>query len=107
MTRGYLIVADDAFIGINAVVLPNVRIGRHAVVGAGAVVTHDVPDFCVAAGNPARVISRYDFGRRVWIRARAVEPASSHLGRRAPVPGLAPQPGAAAGDDGDERRRAA
>lgn len=103
LTRGYVIVADDAFIGINAVVLPNVRIGRHAVVGAGAVVTHDVPDFCVAAGNPARVISRYDFGRRMWVRTRPAGAASSQLGRRAPVLGLAPQPEAAA----DERRRAA
>jgi acetyltransferase-like isoleucine patch superfamily enzyme len=69
MTRGYVIVADDAFVGVNAVILPNVRVGRHAVIGAGAVVTTDVPDFCVAAGNPARILRRYDPARRAWIRA--------------------------------------
>ena len=71
MSRGYVIVADGAFIGVNAVILPNVRIGRHAVVGAGAVVTQDVPDYCVAAGNPARIIRRYDANRRAWVRAEA------------------------------------
>ena len=71
MSRGYVIVADGAFIGVNAVILPNVRIGRHAVVGAGAVVTQDVPDFSVVAGNPARIIRRYDASRRAWLRAEA------------------------------------
>jgi acetyltransferase-like isoleucine patch superfamily enzyme len=71
MSRGYIIVADGAFIGVNAVILPNVRIGRHAVVGAGAVVTRDVPDFCVVAGNPARIIRRYDANRRAWVRTEA------------------------------------
>ena len=42
-------------IGAGAVVLPNLRIGRDAVVGAGAVVTRDVPDNAVVYGNPARV----------------------------------------------------
>lgn len=44
-----------AKIGAGAVLLPGVTIGRNALVGAGAVVTHDVPDFAVVAGNPARV----------------------------------------------------
>jgi acetyltransferase-like isoleucine patch superfamily enzyme len=45
-----------ADIGMNASILPGVRIGAHAIVGAGAVVTHDVPAYCVVAGVPARVI---------------------------------------------------
>ena len=45
-----------ADIGTNAVVLPGVTVGRGAIVGAGAVVTHDVPPFSVVAGVPARVI---------------------------------------------------
>ena len=49
-----------AWIGAGATVLPGVRVGRHAVVGAGAVVTHDVPDYAVAVGNPARVIKMLD-----------------------------------------------
>lgn len=49
-------IGDGAFIGVNAVVLPGVRVGAHAVIGAGSVVTHDIPAFAVAAGNPARVL---------------------------------------------------
>jgi acetyltransferase-like isoleucine patch superfamily enzyme len=45
-----------ADIGVNAVILPGVTVGRGAIVGAGAVVTHDVPPFAVVAGVPARVL---------------------------------------------------
>lgn len=48
---------DDVWIGANAVVLPGVHIGRHAVVAAGAVVTHDVAPCTVVGGVPARVLS--------------------------------------------------
>lgn len=52
-----LVIGDDAWIGANALILPGCgRIGRGAVVGAGSVVTRDVPDYAVVAGNPARVI---------------------------------------------------
>ena len=53
-----VIIDDDVWIGANAVVLPGVHIGRHSVVAAGAVVTHDVPDGCVVAGVPAEVKKR-------------------------------------------------
>jgi maltose O-acetyltransferase len=51
-----VVIEDDAWLGTSAVVLPGVRVGRGAVVGAGAVVTRDVPPFAVVAGAPARVI---------------------------------------------------
>lgn len=51
-----IIIEDNVWLGGSAILLPGVRIGRNAVVGAGAVVTHDVPPNTVAAGNPARVI---------------------------------------------------
>ena len=51
-------VGQFAIIGANATVLPGVKIGARALVGAGAVVTSDVPDETVVAGNPARVIKR-------------------------------------------------
>ena len=49
-------IEDDADIGINAVILPGVTVGRGSIIGAGAVVTVDVPPFSVVAGVPARVI---------------------------------------------------
>src|SRR5215831_5007041 len=51
-----VVIGYGADIGVNAVILPGVRVGAHAIVGAGAVVTHDVPDYAVVAGIPARVI---------------------------------------------------
>ena len=49
-------IEDDAWIAAGAVVLRGVTVGKAAIVGAGAVVTHDVPPFAIVAGNPARVI---------------------------------------------------
>jgi acetyltransferase-like isoleucine patch superfamily enzyme len=49
-------VGNDVFIGANVILLPGVSVGDRAVVGAGAVVTRDVPPAVVVAGNPARVI---------------------------------------------------
>lgn len=54
-------IEDFAWVGAGAIVLPRVkRIGRGAIVGAGAVLAEDVPDFAVYAGNPAREIFRRD-----------------------------------------------
>ncbi|WP_372622959.1 CatB-related O-acetyltransferase [Falsiroseomonas sp.] len=52
------VVGHDVWIGTEALVLPGVRIGHGAVVAARAVVTKDVPDYAVVAGNPARVVRR-------------------------------------------------
>ena len=51
-----IVVEDDVWIGAGVTILPGVRVGRGSVVGAGAVVTKDVPAWSVAAGNPARVV---------------------------------------------------
>lgn len=51
-----MIVGDNVWIGNRAIVLPGVTIGDGAVVGAGSVVTRDVPARTVVAGNPARVV---------------------------------------------------
>lgn len=53
---GHIRICTGAFIGINATILPKVTIGANAVVGAGAVVTKDVPNNTVVAGNPAKII---------------------------------------------------
>lgn len=53
-------VCEGAWLGQNVVICPGVTIGRNAVIGANSVVRHDVPDFSVAAGVPARIIRRVD-----------------------------------------------
>lgn len=49
-------IGDDVWIGARAIILPGVTVGRGAVVGAGAVVTKDVPEYAVVGGVPAKVI---------------------------------------------------
>lgn len=54
--RAPVVIGSGAWIGARAIVLPGVTIGRRSVVGAGSVVTHDVPDDTLVAGNPARPV---------------------------------------------------
>lgn len=51
-----VVIEDDVDLGVGAIVLPGVTVGRGAQVGAGAVVTRDVPAYAVVVGNPARVL---------------------------------------------------
>ena len=61
-------IGDGSWIGYGTVILPGATIGRHVTVGANSVVTSELPDYCVAAGNPARVIKRYS-AETGWTRA--------------------------------------
>jgi acetyltransferase-like isoleucine patch superfamily enzyme len=56
LTFNPVTVEPDVDIGVGATLLPGVRVGRGAIVGAGAVVTHEVPPFAIVAGVPARVM---------------------------------------------------
>jgi len=55
-TMSPVVIKSNVFIGARAVILPGVTINEWAVVGAGAVVTHDVPEYAIVAGVPARQI---------------------------------------------------
>lgn len=55
-------IGDDVWIGGNCTILPGVTIGNNVIVAAGAVVSKDVPDNCVVAGVPAKIIKRLDDG---------------------------------------------
>ncbi len=59
-------IGQSSWIGRNACVMANV--GCHSVIGANSVVTHDIPDYCVAVGIPARVVKRYDASLGEWVR---------------------------------------
>jgi acetyltransferase-like isoleucine patch superfamily enzyme len=60
VTKGKIVVGDHAWLGVGVIVLSGVRIGKGAVVGAGSVVTHDIPDAGVAVGIPASVTKMRD-----------------------------------------------
>lgn len=51
-----VVIGDDVWIGTRAIILPGVTISKGAIIGAGAIVTRDVPEYAIAGGNPARVI---------------------------------------------------
>jgi len=55
-----VVLEDHCFIGVNAVVMPGVTVGRAAVVASGAVVTTNVPALTMVAGNPAKIVKRFD-----------------------------------------------
>ena len=55
-TKGKIVVEDEVWIGANVTILPNVRIGRCSVIGAGSVVTKDIEPYTVYAGVPAKKI---------------------------------------------------
>ena len=63
-----VVIGEGSWLGTNVVVVGNVRIGKHCVIGANSVVTKDIPDYSVAAGIPAKVIKKYDFEKEEWGR---------------------------------------
>jgi acetyltransferase-like isoleucine patch superfamily enzyme len=76
-------IGAGAFLGIGSIVLPGVTIGRNACIGAGAVVTTDIPDHCLAVGNPARVVRHWDPSAGAWVKGAPM--GGSLHARSAPV----------------------
>lgn len=65
-----IMIGDDCWIGANATITAGVTIGKHVVVAGGSVVTKSLPDYCVAAGNPARILKQYNFQTKQWEKAQ-------------------------------------
>ncbi len=82
------LICRDASIGANATILPGVTIGRAAMVGAGAVVTGDVPAHAIVTGNPARITGYVDQGLPATIRTRMVPQLPENGRVRAGVSGV-------------------
>lgn len=60
MNRGAIEIEDNVFIGIGSIILPNVHIGKNVIVAAGSIVTKDIPNNSIVAGNPAKIIGKFD-----------------------------------------------
>jgi len=69
-TTSPITIEDDCWIGANVVITAGVNIGKHSVIAAGSVVTKDIPPYSIAAGNPAKVIKRYDFMSNQWVKVQ-------------------------------------
>lgn len=68
LVKKEVVIDDESHIGANSVVVAGVHIGKRCQIGAGSVVTKDIPDFCVAVGNPIKIIKRYDPSIQKWIK---------------------------------------
>lgn len=82
-------IENGASIGANATICPGIRIGRKAMVGAGAVVLHDVPPNAVVVGNPARITGYIDTDHRPLAPLLPTSPTTREPGTRIPVLGAA------------------
>ena len=63
-----ILIKDGAWLGEKVIILPGVTVGKKAIVGAGSVVTKDIPDYSIAVGNPAKVIKKYDFEKNEFVK---------------------------------------
>lgn len=59
-------ISDGVWIGQGSYILPGVNIGKYSIIGAGSVVTKDIPDYSMAVGNPAKIIKKYDLQSKKW-----------------------------------------
>lgn len=70
--RKEIIIGNDVFIGANVTILDGVKIGNGAIIGAGAVVIHDIPDYAIAVGVPAKV-KKYRFNKKTISKLNQLE----------------------------------
>jgi acetyltransferase-like isoleucine patch superfamily enzyme len=75
-------IGDETWIGINAVIMGNLKIGKHCIIGANSVVTKDIPDYCVAVGNPAKVVKMLDVKTGQWIKVEGKADLDKFLAAR-------------------------
>lgn len=91
---GKIEIGDNTFIGARATILPNVYIGKNCIIGAGALVTHSIPDNSIAVGVPAKIIGNtWDFAEKTinsmpenWDNNKYKENARDYLSKIIPAP---------------------
>lgn len=69
-SKGPVVIKRGAWLAFGSHVLSGVTVGEYSVVGANAVVTKDVPPYSVVVGNPARIVSQYDFKQKKWVHVK-------------------------------------
>jgi maltose O-acetyltransferase len=72
-----IIIEDGVWIGGASLVLPGVRIGKKAVIGAGSVVTKDIPAYCIAVGDPCRPVRQWEPAQARWVSVKPDSPAGT------------------------------
>jgi len=72
-------IGANCWIGAGTIVLGAVTIGHGSIIGAGSIVTKNIPPFSIAVGNPCKVIKRYDFNKMQWVLITDFEPKMEKL----------------------------
>ena len=73
-TSALISIGEASWIGANSVITAGVSIGKYSVVAAGSVVTKDIPDYSIAAGNPAKIIKQFNHQTKEWEKSNAPRP---------------------------------
>lgn len=63
-----VVIEDNVWIGEGVIILPGVKVGKGAIVGANSVVSKDIPPYTIAVGQPARVVKHFDNDKMEWIK---------------------------------------
>lgn len=66
ISKGPIIIDDQCWLGFSCEILSGVHIGKHSVVAARSVVTKDVPEYSIVAGNPAKIVKKYNHITKKW-----------------------------------------
>lgn len=66
--NGYVKIGDNVFLGNKCSVLKDITIGERSIVAANSVVTKDIPPYCIVAGIPAKIVKKYDFEKKEWVK---------------------------------------
>lgn len=69
---GDVLIGEGSWIGENVCII-GAKIGKHCIIGANAVVNKDIPDYSIAVGVPAKVVKKYDFNIKGWVRVNGIQ----------------------------------
>lgn len=70
--KGEVSIGENSWIGENVCIL-GASVGRHSIIGANSIVLNDIDDYCVAVGNPAKVIKKYDHHQGKWVSTKLIK----------------------------------